>query len=565
MGDRTPDSITFAIQGCCHGELDAIYERIGKHQELSGTKVDVLLCCGDFQSLRNTADYHSLAVPPKYRNIGSFWKYYAGIAKAPVLTIFIGGNHEASQPLSELYYGGWVAPNIYYLGAAGVVRLGGIRIGGLSGIYKSHDYTQGRHEQPPYDRSSIRSVYHVRNLDVYKMKSLEQQQNSTTMDIMLSHDWPQGIEQHGNTEALLRKKPFFREEVQRNDLGSLPNWEVLQKLQPKWWFSAHLHVKFSAQVQHHAPPPTTKTTSSMTSLIPSQVAAPVLSSLSSNKTTTPSDDDPDSNGTTTTQESTQFRSLESSKTCGDVDDLTDQMTRFLSLDKCLPRRQYLSILHVPSSEEKTTTPKLEYDVEWLAILKKTHHLTVTERRRVRVPSAAAVLAQQPSTKEELDWVRARFGGSMEIPNDFMPTVQPYSPGESVRPPLPRMGNPQTDRLLQKLELQHIVTIPSVYYSVVDDVVVVDENEIDIDDEEDDVERDENEIDLDSDVDDEEVERDENEIDLDDMEDDDDDAPDENEINLDNVEEDEENGATPLDETATKKARLDASEANDVTT
>jgi len=32
------------------------------------------------------------------------------------LTIFIGGNHEASNYLQELPYGGWVAHNIYYLG-----------------------------------------------------------------------------------------------------------------------------------------------------------------------------------------------------------------------------------------------------------------------------------------------------------------------------------------------------------------------------------------------------------------------------------------------------------------
>ena len=33
-----------------------------------------------------------------------------------MLTIFVGGNHEASNHLQELPYGGWVAPNIYYLG-----------------------------------------------------------------------------------------------------------------------------------------------------------------------------------------------------------------------------------------------------------------------------------------------------------------------------------------------------------------------------------------------------------------------------------------------------------------
>ncbi len=42
----------------------------------------------------------------------------------------------------------------------------------------------------------------------------------------------------------------FRDQVERNDLGSRPLFEVMQKLQPKFWFSAHMHVKFSAYVEH---------------------------------------------------------------------------------------------------------------------------------------------------------------------------------------------------------------------------------------------------------------------------------------------------------------------------
>lgn len=58
------------------------------------------------------------------------FRYYSGERVAPVLTIFIGGNHEASNYMQELPYGGWVAPNIYYLGYAGVINVAGIRIAG---------------------------------------------------------------------------------------------------------------------------------------------------------------------------------------------------------------------------------------------------------------------------------------------------------------------------------------------------------------------------------------------------------------------------------------------------
>ena len=92
---------------------------------------------------RNASDLHSVNVPQKYRKLQNFHEYVSGIKHAPVLTIFIGGNHEASNVLQSLYYGGWVAPNIYFLGYAGVVQFGGLRIGGLSGIYNQGHYRVG--------------------------------------------------------------------------------------------------------------------------------------------------------------------------------------------------------------------------------------------------------------------------------------------------------------------------------------------------------------------------------------------------------------------------------------
>lgn len=63
-----------AVEGCCHGELDKIYETIAYLEEREGVKVDLLLCCGDFQAVRNEEDMKCMAVPAKYRTMQTFYK-----------------------------------------------------------------------------------------------------------------------------------------------------------------------------------------------------------------------------------------------------------------------------------------------------------------------------------------------------------------------------------------------------------------------------------------------------------------------------------------------------------
>nr|SVE88021.1 EOG090X06RW [Daphnia similis] len=235
-----------AIEGCAHGELDQIYRSVENLSRQRNVKVDLLICCGDFQAVRNESDLQCMAVPDKFRHICTFYKYYSGEVKAPILTLFIGGNHEASNYLQELAYGGWVAPNIYYLGYAGVVKFGGIRIAGISGIFKGHDYLKGHFEKPPYTSGTMRSAYHVRSLEVFRLKQLKE-----SIDIFISHDWPRGIYNYADTTELLHWKPFFRDEIANNVLGSQAGEILLHELKPKYWFSAHLHCRFAATVQHN--------------------------------------------------------------------------------------------------------------------------------------------------------------------------------------------------------------------------------------------------------------------------------------------------------------------------
>nr|SVE74738.1 EOG090X06RW [Daphnia carinata] len=235
-----------AIEGCAHGELDQIYRSVENLSRQRNVKVDLLICCGDFQAVRNESDLQCMAVPDKFRHICTFYRYYIGEVKAPILTLFIGGNHEASNYLQELAYGGWVAPNIYYLGYAGVVKFGGIRIAGISGIFKGHDYLKGHFEKPPYTSGTMRSAYHVRSLEVFRLKQIKE-----GIDIFISHDWPRGIYNYADTRELLHWKPFFRDEIANNILGSQAGESLLHELKPKHWFAAHLHCRFAATVQHN--------------------------------------------------------------------------------------------------------------------------------------------------------------------------------------------------------------------------------------------------------------------------------------------------------------------------
>ncbi|VDM85776.1 unnamed protein product [Strongylus vulgaris] len=94
------------------------------------------------------------------------------------------------------------------MGFANVIRFAGLRIAGLSGIFNGREFNRGHYERPPYkDRSDIVSSYHVRNLDVWRLKQLRPADDDSTtnpIDIMVSHDWPAGIVDFGDKDWLLR-------------------------------------------------------------------------------------------------------------------------------------------------------------------------------------------------------------------------------------------------------------------------------------------------------------------------------------------------------------------------
>jgi len=390
------------VEGCCHGELGKIYQSIAWHEEQGAPKVDLLLICGDFQSIRVSSDLDWASMPDKYKRDGDFGAYCSGRLRAPVLTIFIGGNHEASNVLHSLYYGGWVAPNIYFLGYAGVVQVGGVRIAGSSGIFNDDHYTMGHYEQFPYNMSDIKSIYHTRKIEVFRLMQLCT--HVRPIDIMMSHDWPAWIWRYGDEARLLRRKPFFRTDASTGRLGSQPYMDLLMKMQPRYWFAAHLHVKFAALVPHMGRP-------SLQSQAPMQAPADSTMPQTQNTST--------SLGPTVTM-------------------CASHATRFLALDKPLPGREFLQFLQIPRPPDSSSSAPItvNYDPEWLAVLHKTHHLTETSRRTRPLHGDFTV-----SEDEIKRWTAE-------------PIPEPTWPVPSVP-----FGNAQTDAFLAKLGLPHIWTVP----------------------------------------------------------------------------------------------------------
>ncbi|KAG5508217.1 hypothetical protein JKF63_05473 [Porcisia hertigi] len=274
-----------AVQGCCHGELDRIYDACREHERKTGKQIDVLLCCGDFQAVRSAADMDSMAVPDKYKVLGDFHKYCTDVSNAPAghktqttapyLTIFVGGNHENSDLLAQESYGGFVAPNIFYLGHSSVVTVDNcLTIAGLSGIFKELDYDRP-YPPRPYAANPMakKAAYHVRRIEIAKLQAYlratqklrshsfnteTREATATTspavmppkVDLFLSHDWPLGITSYGDEAQLLRFKPYFKEDIRRGALGNPHTMRLLQEAKAPYWFAAHLHCHFEATVPH---------------------------------------------------------------------------------------------------------------------------------------------------------------------------------------------------------------------------------------------------------------------------------------------------------------------------
>nr|POE72425.1 lariat debranching enzyme [Quercus suber] len=524
--------VRLAVEGCGHGTLHAIYASIEEACRRKGWPgIDLLIIGGDFQSVRNAYDLNCVSMPAKYREMCDFHEYYSGQRRAPYLTVFVGGNHEASNYLFELYYGGWVAPNIYYMGASNVLRLGPLRIAGLSGIWKGYNYRKPHHERLPYSENDLKSIYHVREMDVRKLLQIR-----TQVDIGVSHDWPKGVEWKGNWKHLFRIKKFFEEDARNGQLGSVAAQQVLEWLRPRKWFSAHLHCKYVAVVEHvqspnehdlvleneeeisedhardrsghsmstrrratenqeelnvHPDGTNNKVAASATTVDANEIDLELEDDVDGIAPVTPGQgldgvevvvgsDPAQAELTFSAQKARaalpasfarpQLPPPQQYKPSERPEEIANKVTEFLALDKCMPNRDFLQLLSIPSAGagddlDEQRPLELKYDMEWLAI---TRVFALQEPQSLgdlgaRVPPARSQNEYKTLIDEQISWIDKELGSKadLKLPHNFVITAPVFDGGNWLLPQYSQateFPNPQTQAFCDMLQIPNAFAI-----------------------------------------------------------------------------------------------------------
>ncbi len=213
-----------AVVGDVHGAMWATIRLLSGWERARRLKLDFVLQVGDFEPHRDEADLATMAAPAKYRHLGGFPSFARGEAQFPWPIHFIGGNHEPYGWLETLRDGGQIAPNCYFLGRASVTEIAGIRVAGLSGIWKSELFNRKR---PPVEDFAHKSNKEWIGWNKDDIKALL---GAGRADVLLFHEWP------GSLDDQQRHPPA---QAARGWIELL-----LESLRPKLVCCGHAHFRF---------------------------------------------------------------------------------------------------------------------------------------------------------------------------------------------------------------------------------------------------------------------------------------------------------------------------------
>ncbi|GAB4543033.1 MAG: hypothetical protein Tsb0014_36270 [Pleurocapsa sp.] len=232
------DKIYFAAVGDVHGDMYTMYTMLGllqswekKHQQ----SLSFVLQVGDFEPHRDSEDLMTMDAPTKYKKLGDFPNFYGGKAKFPYPLWFIGGNHEPYGFLDCFPQGQEIAPNFNYFGRVNLIELAGLKVVGVSGIYKP-DLFSLKSRPAVAEISSRPNKEYIGFLESEITQALDYDR----ADILLLHDW---VAEIISPEALTLFQQRYSN-ARYQEIGNEYARLLVEALQPQLVLCGHLHFSY---------------------------------------------------------------------------------------------------------------------------------------------------------------------------------------------------------------------------------------------------------------------------------------------------------------------------------
>ncbi|CAL9132735.1 unnamed protein product [Musa textilis] len=230
------ETMKIAVEGCLHGEMDKVYDTIRHIEKVENIKIDLLICCGDFQVLQLLTCFISVA---RIFEFGTKSYHYL-LTYQHVMNLFLEIDKSIIYPILELWQPTWSCANTNaFDGFDAVSSKGGDEVGEGDGIR----FRLGR---PPQTKTESHRVERGRNHDMKKTEFIKIHK-STYLWIILEGEEIIGRVQ--NSVKLIGMEyrtsfPHAREGAIRGDGATFPTMAIkYNTLSCPFWHSSETHLK----------------------------------------------------------------------------------------------------------------------------------------------------------------------------------------------------------------------------------------------------------------------------------------------------------------------------------